>query len=255
MNKLFNQFFVLLLITVIVHFLYVSWIIPNVEMIEKVALESNALLPRNFFIIVKDLEQKICIILFFWGLYLAAQMFYMTSNQSYLFDVDFLKGFEEKNNDIEETLMQIEALPLSLSNSPLVPIISSALRRYIITGSVQSASESISPGLEALAVKNEAELSVIRYVAWAIPSIGFLGTVRGIGLAMSQAQSAVEGNIGPMTQSLGVAFNSTFVALLASIVIMLMLSFLQRSQDEQLVRVRDYCENYLIKRISSIKKK
>ena len=120
----------------------------------------------------------------------------------------------------------------------------------MITGSVQNASESISPALEAMAVKNEAELAVIKYIVWAIPSIGFLGTVRGIGMAMSQAQNAVAGDIGPMTESLGTAFNSTFVALLASVVIMLLLSFLQKNQDEQLVKVQEYCEKYLIERIS-----
>ena len=120
----------------------------------------------------------------------------------------------------------------------------------MITGSVQNASESISPALEAMAVKNEAELAVIKYIVWAIPSIGFLGTVRGIGMAMSQAQNAVAGDIGPMTESLGTAFNSTFVALLASVVIMLLLSFLQKTQDEQLVKVQEYCEKYLIERIS-----
>ena len=101
-----------------------------------------------------------------------------------------------------------------------------------------------------MAVKNEAELAVIKYIVWAIPSIGFLGTVRGIGMAMSQAQNAVAGDIGPMTESLGTAFNSTFVALLASVIIMLLLSFLQKNQDEQLVKVQEYCEKYLIERIS-----
>ena len=36
----------------------------------------------------------------------------------------------------------------------------------MITGSVQNASESISPALEAMAVKNEAELAVIKYIVW-----------------------------------------------------------------------------------------
>ena len=54
----------------------------------------------------------------------------------------------------------------------------------------------------------------------AIPSIGFIGTVRGIGEALSQAHVAVEGDIAGMTASLGVAFNSTFVALVVSIFLM-----------------------------------
>ncbi len=36
---------------------------------------------------------------------------------------------------------------------------------------------------------------MIRYISWAIPSIGFIGTVRGIGEALAQADKAVQGDI------------------------------------------------------------
>ena len=254
MRKILYQIILLLIIIFLVHSLYVVWINPNVEIIKQFSLENGTSLPRNFFIIFKDIEQEICMILFFWGLYLIAEKFYETSAQSYLFDVDLLEDVNSDSNDAENILKNLEELPKEINDSPLIKIISSALRRFLITGSVQNASESITPALDALIVKNEAELALVKYIAWAIPSIGFLGTVRGIGMAMTQAEIAVAGDIGPMTESLGMAFNSTFVALLASIIIMLMLSFLGRAQDEQLVRVQEYCEKYLIKRISIIKK-
>ena len=254
MRKILNQVILLLVIIFLVHSLYVVWINPNVEIIKQFSLENGTSLPRNFFIIFKDIEQEICMILFFWGFYLIAEKFYETSAQSYLFDVDLLEDVSSDSNDAENILKNLEELPKEINDSPLIKIISSALRRFLITGSVQNASESITPALDALIVKNEADLALVKYIAWAIPSIGFLGTVRGIGMAMTQAEIAVSGNIGPMTESLGMAFNSTFVALLASIIIMLMLSFLGRAQDEQLVRVQEYCEKYLIKRISIIKK-
>ena len=254
MRKILYQIILLLVIIFLVHSLYVVWINPNVEIIKQFSLENGTSLPRNFFIIFKDIEQEICMILFFWGLYLIAEKFYETSAQSYLFDVDLLEDVNSDSNDAENILKNLEELPKEINDSPLIKIISSALRRFLITGSVQNASESITPALDALIVKNEAELALVKYIAWAIPSIGFLGTVRGIGMAMTQAEIAVAGDIGPMTESLGMAFNSTFVALLASIIIMLMLSFLGRAQDEQLVRVQEYCEKYLIKRISIIKK-
>ena len=254
MRKILNQIILLLVIIFLVHSLYVVWINPNVEIIKQFSFENGTSLPRNFFIIFKDIEQEIWMILFFWGLYLIAGKFYETSAQSYLFDVDLLDDVNSDSNDAENILKNLEELPKEINDSPLIKIISSALRRFLITGSVQNASESITPALDALIVKNEADLALVKYIAWAIPSIGFLGTVRGIGMAMTQAEIAVSGDIGPMTESLGMAFNSTFVALLASIIIMLMLSFLGRAQDEQLVRVQEYCEKYLIKRISIIKK-
>jgi biopolymer transport protein ExbB/TolQ len=251
MTNNFYNFMALIFVCLIVQLAYSFWIIPTVQVLELAANNSDQMLPRNFFIIVKDLEQKICFILFFWGLYLCASKFQQITAHSYLFDVDFLTEIEDTSSDIDHTLDSIEKLPNDIRETPLVHITSSALRRYAITGSIQNASEAITPALENMAIKNESELSVIKYVTWAIPSIGFLGTVRGIGQAMSQAELAVAGDIAPMTSSLGVAFNSTFVALLVSLVLMLFVSVLQRRNDDHLVMVQEYCEKYLIKRIST----
>ena len=58
------------------------------------------------------------------------------------------------------------------------------------------------------------------------------------------------GDITGMTANLGTAFNSTLVALLASLVLMLLLHALQRAQDRRLVDIQAYCEEFLLKRIS-----
>ena len=64
------------------------------------------------------------------------------------------------------------------------------------------------------------------------PSIGFIGTVRGIGDALGQAYKAVEGDIsGRDGEPRGGLFNSTFVALVLSIIIMFCLHQLQLSQN------------------------
>ena len=91
---------------------------------------------------------------------------------------------------------------------------------------------------------------MIRYIIWAIPSIGFIGTVRGIGEALSQAHIAVEGDIAGMTASLGVAFNSTFVALVISILLMFFLHQLQLGQDRLVLDTRGYCDKNLLSNLS-----
>ncbi|MDG1819805.1 MAG: MotA/TolQ/ExbB proton channel family protein [Porticoccaceae bacterium] len=250
MNKNIKQILALVIFVIVVQAMYSLWILPNVRALEAIALNTGSILPRNFFVIVKDFEQQVCFVLFLWGMYLCAGKLMQLSSQAYLFDVDLLSDIEDTSNDIVSTLDSIDKLPEEIKGTPLVQITSSALRRYAITGSIQNASEAITPALESMAIKNEAELSVIKYITWAIPSIGFLGTVRGIGQAMSQAESAVAGNIGPMTSSLGVSFNSTFVALMISVVLMMLVSYLQRTNDDQLVKVQEYCEKYLIRRIS-----
>ena len=82
------------------------------------------------------------------------------------------------------------------------------------------------------------DLTFIKYISWAIPSIGFIGTVRGIGDALSRAAEAIDGNITGMTTSLGVAFNSTFVALVLSILLMLFITRLEYKQDALIISLR-----------------
>ena len=171
------------------------------------------------------------------------------STYDYLFDVDLFDDADLDANKAIVYLTELEQLDDKIKSSSLVEILSSSLRRFALTKNIESAANAIEPALEIMSVKNDNNLSIIKYIAWAIPSIGFLGTVRGIGQAMSQAKEAVGGDIGPMTSSLGVAFNSTFVALIVSVFLMMVLTYLQNEQDSQLVRIKAYTEKYLINRI------
>ena len=75
----------------------------------------------------------------------------------------------------------------------------------------------------------------------------FIGTVRGIGAALGQAHEAMAGNIAGVTSSLGVAFNSTFIALLISMVVMFFMHQLQLIQERLVLDSHAYCENKLLR--------
>ena len=126
-----------------------------------------------------------------------------------------------------------------------------ALRRFSTTRSIQDVSSSSNTILESEADRLESELSMIRYISWAIPSIGFIGTVRGIGEALAQADKAVQGDIAGVTQSLGVAFNSTFIALLISIFLMFLVYQLQLLQERLVFDSQIYVEDKLIRHMKS----
>jgi biopolymer transport protein ExbB/TolQ len=237
----------LLAAVVVVQAAYVFWIDPSVAALA--SAPGGSVDGRNFFVVVKDTEQKICFMLLLWAIALVAKEVMNLENHSYMFGIDLFQDEDVNHQTSSSLLKSIEKLPGEIRGTPLVTVISSALRRFALTGDVQSSASAIEPALDALAIQNDGRLTVLRYVAWAVPSIGFIGTVRGIGQAMSQAELASDGNIGPMTTSLGIAFNSTFVALLISVFIMLAVSLLQRRQDEQLVSIQQYVENYIIKRI------
>ena len=122
----------------------------------------------------------------------------------------------------------------------LVPrAVLAALARFGATRNVQDASTVAHGICQSEAERLDSELSMLRYIAWAIPAIGFIGTVRGIGDALSQAHKAVTGDISGVTEGLGVAFNSTLIALLLSILLMFLLQQLQQRPGASGARHRD----------------
>ena len=80
---------------------------------------------------------------------------------------------------------------------------------------------------------------------------GFIGTVRGIGEALAQADKAVQGDIAGVTQSLGVAFNSTFIALLISIFLMFLVHQLQLMQERLVYDSEAYCDDKVIRHMKA----
>ena len=233
-----------------IHLLYVQVIRPRAEAAIEAARIAGVSAPRDWTVILKDWEQEICLVLLvFCAIQILVRLWALASEQ-YLFGVDVLEAADEGAAPLADTLDELETLPAAMSGTQLMGALKASLRRYRITGDVQNTSDAVQTSVEALGVRFEADNAMIRYIIWAIPSIGFVGTVRGIGQALSQADEALAGDIARMTASLGTAFNSTLVALLASLVLMLLLHVLQRAQDRRLVDIQAYCEEFLLKRIS-----
>jgi len=248
--QIIKNLLVLVVAIVAVHAVYIGVVRPEAETILDAARLAGNAAPRDLYVILKDYEQEICLILMVWGIYLIVGKCISILRERYLYSVDLLDGMSRSDESVSSTLQSFDELPARIRETPLVKTLASSMRRYLITGNVQNTSDAIESGIESLAIKQEAENSMIRYLIWAIPSIGFIGTVRGIGVALSQADEALAGDIAAMTDGLGVAFNSTLIALLISIVLMFLLHQLQRLQDGVIVETQAYCEKHLLFRIS-----
>lgn len=262
MSDLMKSFAALIVSIIVVHMIYIGFIRPEAAQLVEFALQQQQSSPRNIVVIIKDYEQEICFILMFWGCFLIASSYREILKTKYLYSVDLIET--PKNNDdeaqtdspdhkelnVNRIIQRLDTeIPQDLISSPLVQTLRASLWRYSSTNNVQNLSDAIESNLEALAVRQDSENSMIRYLIWAIPSIGFIGTVRGIGQALSQADQALAGDISGMTDSLGLAFNSTLVALLISIFLMFLFHQLQRMQDSQIVDTQSYCDKYLLRRI------
>jgi biopolymer transport protein ExbB/TolQ len=148
--------------------------------------------------------------------------------------------------DARDYLRPIEALPAESRRCLLPRALVAGLQRFAVTHGVQDASGAIRETCVTEGERLDSELSMIRYIAWAIPAIGFIGTVRGIGMALSEAYRAVEGDIAGVTDALGVAFNSTLVALILSIIIMFLMHQIQLQQERLALDAQSFCEGRLL---------
>jgi len=258
MSNLIKAAAALVVSAVSVHLVYLSVIRPRAEQALLIAAEQGRAVARTLPVVLKDYEQEICLILMFWGIYLILDKCYVIVKHRYLFNLKLIGDDDASDNagadstlrDMQSALRDLEGLSdREMRDTPLVRTLRTAARRYIATQDAQNTSDAIVTGVEALAARIESGNSMIRYLIWAIPSIGFIGTVRGIGQALSQADQALAGDISGMTNSLGIAFNSTLVALIISIFLMFLLHELQRLQDKLIVDTQAYCEEFLLSRI------
>lgn len=253
------QLFSLIIAIIIVHGVYVSIIRPNAAAIlEEQAIQINAnpdyVPERSVYVITKDMEQESCFILMFWALSLMGYKAMLAIQERKILELDLIplnQGTSILPEDTREYSRPIQALPGSQHGFLLPRSLLTALHRFRSTRNIQDVANSVRAICDSESDRLDSELSMIRYIAWAIPSIGFLGTVRGIGQALGQAHKAVQGDIAGVTQSLGVAFNSTFVALLISILIMFLMHQLQLTQERLVLDIEDYCDNRLIRHLQT----
>lgn len=243
--------------TIIVHSIYVTVVRPEADTIlaeqtARMQIDPDYVPERSIWVIVRDFEQEACFILMLWAMAIMGYKWVATARESRMLQTDLVPmadGMRILPEDTREYARQIQALPHSQQRSLLPRTLLSALHRFGATRNIQDASDTAHTMCETEADRLDSELSLVRYIAWAIPSIGFIGTVRGIGEALGQAHKAVEGDIAGVTQSLGVAFNSTFIALLISIVLMFLLYQLQLQQERLILDTETYVDQQLVQHL------
>jgi biopolymer transport protein ExbB/TolQ len=254
-SEFIYQIFALLIAIIVVHAVYVGLIRPSADAHIRQEMELQAaggdFVPvRSIAVVIRDYEQESCFILLIWALAVMGYKGRRTLHEQQLLDrrlLEIPEGTSVLPQDAREYSRSLEALPEQEQDYLLPRTLLSALQRFATTGSIQAVSDTIKESCEVESDRLDSEMSMVRYIAWAIPSIGFIGTVRGIGDALGQAYKAVEGDISGVTVSLGVAFNSTFVALVLSIVIMFCLHQLQLSQERLVLDCQRYADKRLLR--------
>jgi biopolymer transport protein ExbB/TolQ len=100
--------------------------------------------------------------------------------------------------------------------------------------------------------------SLIRGFIWAIPVLGFIGTVMGLSEAVGGFGSVLSQTADPqalaqslklVTAGLSTAFETTLVALLFALALQLIVTFLQKGEEELLDDCGEYCQSEIVGRL------
>lgn len=246
----------LLAIAIVVQAFYAGIIRPRAEVLLTQASQvdergnSDRSSLRSVWVIIRDYEQEIAFILALWSVGLIVQQGRQLSQNRKLLDNVYMEVDENHvvlPEDARAYARPLERLPYEEQDMFLPRALMVGLNRFGATKSVQDAAEAVTDECEFEASRLDAQLSMVRFTAWAIPAIGFVGTVRGIGHALTEAQRALHGDISGVTLGLGVTFNATLTALSLSIIVMFCLHQLQQAQDRLVLDTRTYIDRALIR--------
>jgi biopolymer transport protein ExbB/TolQ len=255
----------LLLSVIVMHSIWTLFIRPRAEAVLGQAVEikqgetkTRVLQLRSIYVILKDHEQELCVTLCMWSLLLLGRQFVLSQKDRKLLDRDYVKIGEAQvvlPEDARVYSRPLEALPKEEQDGFLPRLLMVAYNRFGATRSVQDAAEAVRDECEFEAASMDTKLSMVRFTAWAIPAVGFVGTVRGIGAALQEAQGAMGGDISGVTMGLGITFNATLTALVSCIIVMFWMHQLQQFQDRLVLDCRTYVDRQLLRKLRVVSNK
>ncbi len=192
--------------------------------------------------------------LFFYGLFELQQMSKKVSREREAFDLQILPEQEQYVLAPEDVAkIKLKAIEVGKKSSyQLVELIKKACTKFRANHSVSETMDIVSKSSSIIERNSESEQSMVHYIAWAIPSVGFIGTVIGIASSMSAAGNAVsQDGIEQVTALLNIAFDTTLVALFLSLILMYWIHNVQGRLENFHAQLEEYVIENLVNRIYS----
>ena len=199
-------------------------------------------------------EQVACYVCFLWACLILQSRYREVWRQRQSFHLDLLpteEGARILPEDARPLARKVEQLtarrPFILAN-----MIRLGLGKYAISKSAPDVAEVVRNQADVESSRLVSTMGTVHYLAWAIPAIGFVGTVRGLAGAFGMA-GITDMELAKFTQQatdqLKIAFDCTLVALLLSLVLMYLVHMVQRAEETLVVDAQEYCQEHLLLRL------
>ncbi|MGZ8942196.1 MAG: MotA/TolQ/ExbB proton channel family protein [Methylobacter sp.] len=142
-------------------------------------------------------------------------------------------------------------------DAALLPkLIYRAILQFENSRSIDQAASLVNSQMEYLSHQLDLHYTMLRYLIWLIPTLGFIGTVYGISITL-----AAVGAMNPedptllevATSNLAVAFDTTLIALVQSAIVVYLMHVIQEKEEHCLNLSGQNCLNNLINRLYIVK--
>jgi biopolymer transport protein ExbB/TolQ len=130
----------------------------------------------------------------------------------------------------------------------LPSLIDLCVLQFLSSRSTDQVVSVLNSSLELIAHRVELRYTMLRYISWAIPTVGFIGTVIGISYTLAMVDPAAP-DLQKLTASLAVSFNTTLIALTLSAVLVFLLHIVQQMEEQSLNMTGNYILRNLINRL------
>lgn len=200
-------------------------------------------------------EQIACYCCFTWGCFILLSRYGEVRRQRRAFGLGLLpteEGARILPEDARPLQRQVEQVASRGGPYILANLIRLSLGKYAVSKSSRDVSETVRMQADVDLGRLVTSMATVHYLAWAIPALGFLGTVRGLAMSLTMAgktNETLEVFLAQATQHLNTAFDCTLIALALSLPLMFLIHSVQRDEEAVVIDCQQYCLEHLVNRL------
>ena len=166
-------------------------------------------------------------------------------------------GKEIHVGNVSQFIDHVYRLPRKLRDSLMVNRIRKALELFEVRQSVSDVREMMSSQSDIDSARIGGSYTLPRAFLWAIPLLGFIGTVLGLSHAIGGMNFANVEDVGKIvtsinnvTSGLGTAFDATLLGLVLAMMLNFPINSLSKQEDDNLNEIDAFCNEVLLPRLN-----
>lgn len=198
--------------------------------------------------------------LFTWGMTILYMKYKLNEHQARAALLELFPerlGHEINCDNVGAFIENVYKIPRSLRDSLIVNRIRKALELFEKRTNNSEVAAFLSTQSDIDANRSTGSYALLKVFLWAIPILGFIGTVMGLSTAVGSLAmgdnadpEALKASINSLTGGLGVAFDTTLLGLILSMIMSFPMAAVQKKEDETLTLIDAFCTEKLLPKLN-----